>query len=87
MKCRSLNCPSPPVEGSRFCEYHRDLLAAVADDIEEGKIRRQRSPERRYRRTLHKECDMPDCSERAAPRESYCAMHVRMLARESSAQD
>jgi hypothetical protein len=87
MKCRSLNCPSAPVEGSRFCEFHRDLFATVADEIEEGKTRRQRSPERRYRRTLFKECDMPDCAERAAPRESYCSMHVRLLARESSAQD
>ena len=87
MKCRSLNCPSAPVEGSRFCAFHRDLLASVADEIAEGKNARLRSPERRSRRTMHKECDMPDCTERAAPRESYCAMHVRMLARSPNAQD
>jgi hypothetical protein len=85
MKCRSLNCPSPPVDGSRFCELHRDLFASVAAEIEEGKEARLRSPERRNRRTMFKECDWPDCSECAAPRESYCAMHVRALARSPGA--
>lgn len=79
MKCRSPNCPSARVEGSRFCEFHRDLLASVATEIDKGKTSRRRSPDRQ-RRTMFKECDWVGCTECAAPRESYCAPHVRLLA-------
>ena len=56
MKCRSPNCPSARFEGSRFCEFHRDLLASVATEIDKGKTSRRRSPDRQ-RRTMFKECD------------------------------
>lgn len=80
MQCRSPHCPSPRAEGSRFCAYHRDLFTSIAGEIDDGKTARRRSPERR-RRTMFKECDAPECPDCAVPRESYCAYHLKLLAR------
>ena len=80
MECRSPRCPSEQAEGSRFCEYHRDLFASIAVAIDDGKSIRRRSPERK-RRTMFKECDWDGCPFCALPRESYCGAHLRMLAR------
>ena len=82
MKCASPHCQSDRAEGSGFCAYHRDQLAAVASDIDGGKAARLRSPERR-RRAPPKFCDVPECQRRAEPRESYCAHHLKLFARGS----
>jgi hypothetical protein len=79
MKCRSPHCPTDRVDGSRFCAYHRDLFAALAQEIDDGKETRRRTPERR-RRTLFKQCDHDGCPESALPREPYCEYHLRILA-------
>jgi hypothetical protein len=80
MRCLSPRCPSQRAEGSRFCAYHRDLFASVAEEIEDGKAARLRTPQRR-RRTMFRLCDWSGCPECAAPRESYCEYHLRLLAR------
>jgi hypothetical protein len=79
MKCRSPNCRTAAADDSRFCEYHRDLFADIAQEIDDGKESRRRTPERRYRTTF-KRCDHPGCPNCAAPREPYCEYHLGILA-------
>ena len=81
MRCLSPRCPSDRADGSRFCAFHRDLFASVAAEIDDGKASRLRTPERRSRRTMYKQCDADGCPECAAPRESYCTFHLKLLAR------
>ena len=83
MKCKSPHCLLDQAEDSLFCEYHRDQLAAVASDIDAGKADRLRSPGRRRRELPPKFCDVPECSRRTEPRESYCAHHLKLFARGS----
>jgi len=78
MKCRSPHCPTGAAEDSRFCAYHRDLFADIAQEIDDGKELRRRTPERR-RPSAHRGCDHPGCPEPALPREPYCEAHLRML--------
>jgi len=86
MQCSSRNCPQPRAEGSRFCEEHRELFAALRAEIDEGARARLRSPERerKRRRTMYKECDEAGCTECALPREAYCEWHLEQIARRSA---
>jgi hypothetical protein len=79
MRCSSPRCPLDRADGSRFCAEHRDLLASIASEIDDGKDIRRRTPERTHR-TMFKKCDFKTCIDSAMPRESYCAFHLRMLA-------
>jgi hypothetical protein len=79
MRCASRNCRTERAEGSRFCAEHRDLLARVAADIENGKRLRRKSPEIRNKRKTPKLCDADGCYEYALPREPYCAEHMEDL--------
>jgi hypothetical protein len=79
MKCQNRHCQQPRADGSRFCATHRDQLAAIAAEIDSGKVARQRSHGRSQRQVKGKQCDRPGCTRPAAHRESYCAFHVRLL--------
>jgi hypothetical protein len=84
MRCSSPRCPLDRVDGSRFCASHQELFASIATEIDDGRDARRRSPDRR-RRTLFKACDWAGCPECAAPRESYCEYHVRVLSHSPTA--
>jgi len=83
MRCHSPHCPQERAEGSRFCEYHRDLFAALAAEMDIPRKRREFQPVARPR-TMFKECDETDCHERALPREPYCAYHTKLASGSSN---
>lgn len=83
MRCSSPNCPTDRAEGSRFCEFHRDILAHYRDEIAAGSRSRLRTP-KRTKRLPKRECDMLGCQETAEPREPYCVLHLEILERRAS---
>ena len=85
MRCSTPRCPTDRADGSRFCAYHRDLLAGFAADIAAGSHARLRSAERRRPPPPRKRCDMPGCPETAEPREPYCLSHLEELGYASEA--
>jgi hypothetical protein len=80
MRCSTPRCPTDRADGSRFCAYHRDLLAGFREEIAAGSHARLRTPERRRALPPTKRCDMPGCPETAEPREPYCLAHLEALA-------
>ena len=80
MRCSSPNCPTDRAEGSRFCEFHRDILAHYRDEIAATPRARLRTG----RRLPKRRCDMPGCPETAEPREPYCVFHLESLDRRAS---
>jgi hypothetical protein len=75
--CRSPDCARPQVPGSRFCDVHRALFAAVREEIDGGKMARLRSPERRRR--PKQTCDVPGCVDWVIAGESRCEYHLGVL--------